>query len=48
MLVLAIPTCSMKFAEVASLVIYVLMDFLSDANVASAMDVVVFVQQIIN
>ncbi|KAJ8441118.1 hypothetical protein Cgig2_006947 [Carnegiea gigantea] len=43
MLVRAIHTCSMKFAEVASLVIYVLMDFLSDANVASAMDVVVFV-----
>ncbi|KAK9734149.1 hypothetical protein RND81_04G118500 [Saponaria officinalis] len=47
MLVQAIHTCAMKFPEVASTVVHVLMDFLGDTNVASAMDVVVFVREII-
>ncbi|XP_074268072.1 coatomer subunit beta-1-like isoform X1 [Silene latifolia] len=47
MLVQAIHTCAMKFPEVASNVVHVLMDFLGDTNVASAMDVVVFVREII-
>ncbi|GAB4849957.1 hypothetical protein Ancab_029257 [Ancistrocladus abbreviatus] len=47
MLVQAIHTCAIKFPEVASTVVHVLMDFLGDTNVASAMDVVVFVREII-
>ncbi|GMH14164.1 hypothetical protein Nepgr_016005 [Nepenthes gracilis] len=46
-LVQAIHTCAIKFPEVASTVVHVLMDFLGDSNVASAMDVVVFVREII-
>ncbi|XP_030461496.1 coatomer subunit beta-1-like [Syzygium oleosum] len=47
MLVQAIHTCAIKFPEVASTVVHLLMDFLGDANVASALDVVVFVREII-
>ncbi|KAL8138509.1 hypothetical protein V2J09_004510 [Rumex salicifolius] len=47
MLVQAIHACAIKFPEVASTVVHVLMDFLGDTNVASAMDVVVFVREII-
>ncbi|KAJ8434309.1 hypothetical protein Cgig2_009934 [Carnegiea gigantea] len=42
MLVLATHICALKFPKVASVIIYVLMDFLGGANVASTMDVVVF------
>ncbi|CAL5358743.1 unnamed protein product [Camellia sinensis] len=47
MLIQAIHTCAIKFPEVASTVVHLLMDFLGDSNVASAMDVVVFVREII-
>ncbi|KAI4331153.1 hypothetical protein MLD38_029368 [Melastoma candidum] len=47
MLVQAIHTCAIKFPEVASTVVHLLMDFLGDTNVASALDVVVFVREII-
>ncbi|KAK8966193.1 Coatomer subunit beta-1 [Platanthera guangdongensis] len=47
MLVQAIHTCAMKFPEVASTVVHLLMDFLGDSNVASAVDVVLFVREII-
>ncbi|KAK4267700.1 hypothetical protein QN277_024446 [Acacia crassicarpa] len=47
MLVQAIHSCAIKFPEVASTVVHLLMDFLGDTNVASAMDVVVFVREII-
>ncbi|KAK6912311.1 Clathrin/coatomer adaptor, adaptin-like, N-terminal [Dillenia turbinata] len=47
MLVQAIHSCAIKFPEVASTVVHLLMDFLGDSNVASAMDVVVFVREII-
>ncbi|XP_038985773.1 coatomer subunit beta-1-like [Phoenix dactylifera] len=47
MLVQAIHTCAVKFPEVASTVVHLLMDFLGDANVASAIDVVLFVREII-
>ncbi|XP_010246790.1 PREDICTED: coatomer subunit beta-1-like [Nelumbo nucifera] len=47
MLVQAIHTCAIKFPEVASTVVHLLMDFLGDSNVSSAMDVVVFVREII-
>ncbi|KAE9621255.1 hypothetical protein Lal_00023667 [Lupinus albus] len=47
MLVQAIHSCAIKFPEVASTVVHLLMDFLGDSNVASALDVVVFVREII-
>ncbi|KAL2549235.1 Coatomer subunit beta-1 [Forsythia ovata] len=47
MLIQAIHTCAIKFPEVASTVVHLLMDFLGDNNVASAMDVVIFVREII-
>ncbi|XAR63849.1 hypothetical protein NMG60_11023969 [Bertholletia excelsa] len=47
MLVQAIHSCAVKFPEVASTVVHLLMDFLGDSNVASAIDVVVFVREII-
>ncbi|KAI9084490.1 hypothetical protein K1719_033478 [Acacia pycnantha] len=46
-LVQAIHSCAIKYPEVASTVVHLLMDFLGDTNVASAMDVVVFVREII-
>ncbi|KAK8550605.1 hypothetical protein V6N12_039306 [Hibiscus sabdariffa] len=47
MLIQAIHSCAIKFPEVASTVVHLLMDFLGDSNVASAIDVVVFVREII-
>ncbi|MBA0627534.1 hypothetical protein Godav_005035 [Gossypium davidsonii] len=47
MLIQAIHSCAIKYPEVASTVVHLLMDFLGDSNVASAIDVVVFVREII-
>ncbi|KAE8731642.1 Coatomer subunit beta-1 [Hibiscus syriacus] len=47
MLIQAIHSCAIKFPEVASTVVHLLMDFLGDNNVPSAIDVVVFVREII-
>ncbi|KAG1326885.1 coatomer subunit beta-1 [Cocos nucifera] len=47
MLVQAIHSCALRFPEVASTVVHLLMDFLGDSNVASAIDVVLFVREII-
>lgn len=47
MLVQAIHSCALKFPEVASTVVHLLMDFLGDSNTASAIDVVFFVREII-
>eukprot|EP00897_Mesotaenium_endlicherianum_P005514 jgi/Mesen1/4991/ME000248S04270 len=47
MLVQAIHSCAIKFPDVASSVVHLLMDFLGDQNVASALDVVFFVREII-
>ncbi|KAG6731011.1 hypothetical protein I3842_01G109300 [Carya illinoinensis] len=47
MLIQAIHSCAIKFPEVASTVVHLLMDFLGDSNVGSAVDVVVFVREII-
>ncbi|GBG62046.1 hypothetical protein CBR_g28522 [Chara braunii] len=47
MLVQAIHTCAMKFPDVASDVVHMLMEFLGDPNTASALDVVFFVREII-
>ncbi|KAF6255868.1 coatomer subunit beta [Scenedesmus sp. NREL 46B-D3] len=46
MLVAAIHSCAVKFPEVASNVVHLLMDFLGDALVSSALDVVFFVREI--
>lgn len=46
MLVQAIHKCALKFPEVSGSVIYLLMDFLSDGNSASAADVAYFVREI--
>ncbi|KAG2482342.1 hypothetical protein HYH03_018730 [Edaphochlamys debaryana] len=46
MLVQAIHSCAFKFPEVAGNVVHVLMDFLGDANTASALDVIFFVREI--
>ncbi|KAG6388124.1 hypothetical protein SASPL_153323 [Salvia splendens] len=47
MLIQAIHSCAIKFPEVASTVVHLLMDFLGDNNIASAMNVVIFVREII-
>lgn len=44
MLIQAIHSCAVKFPDVASSVVDVLMDFLGDTNVASAVDVITFVR----
>ena len=46
MLVQAVHTCAVKFPDVAGAVVHLLMDFLGDANTASALDVVFFVREI--
>ncbi|KAK8591209.1 hypothetical protein V6N13_031264 [Hibiscus sabdariffa] len=47
MLIQTIHSCAIKFPQVASTVVHLLMDFLGDSNVASAIDVVIFVREII-
>lgn len=39
--------CAVKFPDVAGTVIHLLMDFLSNSNAASALDVIVFVREIL-
>lgn len=45
-LIHAIHSCAVKFPDVASNVVHVLLDFLGDSNTASAVDVVVFVREV--
>lgn len=47
MLVQAIHSCAVKFPDVASTVVHLLMDFLGDQNVASALEVAFFVREIV-
>lgn len=47
MLIQAIHQCAVKFPDVASHVVHLLMDFLGDPNVASAVDVIIFVREVI-
>jgi coatomer subunit beta len=47
MLIQAIHQCAVKFPDVASNVVHMLMDFLGDSNVASAMDVITFVREVV-
>ena len=42
----AIHNCAIRFPEVASNVVMILMDFLNDANVDSAVDVVLFLREV--
>lgn len=46
MLVRAIHQCAVRFPEVASTVLHLLMDFLSDTNAASALEVAYFLREI--
>eukprot|EP01094_Clydonella_sp_ATCC50884_P010917 TRINITY_DN20734_c0_g1_i1.p1 TRINITY_DN20734_c0_g1~~TRINITY_DN20734_c0_g1_i1.p1 ORF type:complete len:932 (-),score=412.79 TRINITY_DN20734_c0_g1_i1:126-2921(-) len=45
-LIHAIHSCAVKFPDVASNVVHVLLDFVGDSSVASAVDVVVFVREV--
>eukprot|EP00179_Madagascaria_erythrocladioides_P021950 CAMPEP_0198360162 /NCGR_PEP_ID=MMETSP1450-20131203/137308_1 /TAXON_ID=753684 ORGANISM="Madagascaria erythrocladiodes, Strain CCMP3234" /NCGR_SAMPLE_ID=MMETSP1450 /ASSEMBLY_ACC=CAM_ASM_001115 /LENGTH=485 /DNA_ID=CAMNT_0044067135 /DNA_START=90 /DNA_END=1543 /DNA_ORIENTATION=+ len=47
MLIQAIHSCAVKFPDVAQNVVHLMMDFLGDANVASAVDVVIFVREVV-
>ena len=47
LLVQAIHTCAVRFPDVAASVLHLLCDFLSDTNVASALDVIFFIREII-
>lgn len=42
----AIHSCAIKFPDVASTVVHLLMDFLGDVNVASALDVIFLMREI--
>jgi len=46
-LIQSIHTCAVKFPEVASNVVHTLMDFLGDTNVSSAVDVILFVREVV-
>lgn len=48
MLIQAVHQCAVKFPDVASNVVHLLMDFLGDSNVASAMDVIIFVREVLS
>jgi len=46
LLVQTVHACAVKFPDVAASVVHLLMDFLGDANTASALDVVYFIREI--
>ncbi len=47
MLVQAIHTCVIKFPEIASTVVHVLMDFIDDNNANSASEVMLFIREVV-
>jgi len=47
LLIHAIHTCAIKFSEVAANVVGLLMDFISEFNSASAVDVITFVKEVV-
>ncbi len=47
MLVQAIHTCVIKFPEIASTVVHVLMDFIDDSNANSASEVMLFIREVV-
>ncbi|KAJ3108429.1 coatomer subunit beta [Phlyctochytrium planicorne] len=46
LLINSIHSCAIKFSEVASNVVHVLMEFIGDSNNASAVDVIAFVREV--
>eukprot|EP01118_Nematostelium_gracile_P011487 TRINITY_DN4085_c0_g2_i1.p1 TRINITY_DN4085_c0_g2~~TRINITY_DN4085_c0_g2_i1.p1 ORF type:complete len:210 (-),score=54.71 TRINITY_DN4085_c0_g2_i1:25-654(-) len=46
MLIQAIHACAVKFPDIASSVVHILMDFLGDSNGGSAIDVILFVREV--
>jgi coatomer subunit beta len=46
LLIASIHTCAIQFPTVAAEVVHVLMEFLSDTNTASAVDVITFVRYV--
>ncbi|KAG0152330.1 hypothetical protein CROQUDRAFT_649710 [Cronartium quercuum f. sp. fusiforme G11] len=47
LLIQSIHTCAIKFSEVASNVVHVLMEFLGDSNNSAAVDVIAFVREVV-
>jgi coatomer subunit beta len=47
LLIQSIHSCAIKFSEVASSVVLVLLDFLGDSNNAAAVDVIAFVREVV-
>ena len=47
MLIQSIHTCAIKFSEVASNVVHVLLEFLGDSNNTAAVDVISFVREVV-
>jgi len=47
LLIQSIHTCAIKFSEVASNVVHVLMEFLGDSNNSAAVDVISFVREVV-
>ncbi|KAG2183398.1 hypothetical protein INT43_006404 [Umbelopsis isabellina] len=47
LLIQSIHTCAINFSEVAANVVHVLMEFLSDSNNPSAVDVIAFVREVV-
>lgn len=47
LLIQSIHTCAIKFSEVASNVVHVLLEFLGDNNNAAAVDVIAFVREVV-
>jgi len=47
MLIQAIHQCAIKFPDIAASVVHLLMDFLGDSNTGSAVDVILFVREVI-
>lgn len=47
LLIQSIHTCAIKFSEVASNVVHVLLDFLGDSNNSAAVDVIAFVREVV-
>lgn len=47
LLIQSVHTCAIKFSEVASNVVHVLMEFLGDSNNPSAVDVIAFVREVV-
>ncbi|ORY75426.1 adaptin N terminal region-domain-containing protein [Protomyces lactucae-debilis] len=47
LLISAVHTCAIKFPKVASSVVYLLMDFISEVNVVTATDIINFIKEVV-